>query len=288
MFFKKTITIFAVLMLLLSVLAVMPGAAAPQRGNATYSSYSQTTSTTYIKVVQNGLVLKDEKKTETTIKQTGTITTKPLFPATPGNMYMLRADGTPHAVITTALDNGASVSGRICIAGYESDWSGDLMTFGRSMKVELIDKGSIVSKWEDSDPLVSNARFIDYSVAHSGKLSPNAYLKLYVKGAEEYQKLIKDKKAPSIQPGGGITRMDGTGIDNPSVMLSKKTTPGYSAMVAISFSSSGEEIISDPDIHMVAYFDSKYAVYTGLLPFTRVIDTDVEPVYTHVSLVTTQ
>jgi hypothetical protein len=162
------------------------------------------------------------------------------------------------------------------------------MSYGHSVKMELID-GSNVWAWEDSDPSVSSARFIDYSVAHSGKLSPNAYLKLYVDGAPEYQKLIRDKKVFSFKPSGGLTRMDGSGVDNPVVRLDKKTASGYCVMIGMSYTTSGGEYLSDSDLHMVAYFDgSGRAVYNGFIPFVRVINTNTEPVYVQAALVTNQ
>lgn len=292
MFFGKKTTVFVMLMLFLSVSVVAtPGAAAPQSGNASvYSSYSQvTTSSTTIqtKVVQDGVV-QDTKVEKKMSKQVGNPVTKPLFPATMGKMYMHAPDGRDYLAITTASDDGSTVSGRICVAGLESEWMGDLMTYGHGVKIELVDNGNLIAKWENPDPEVSNARFIDYAVAHSGKLGPKAYLVLYVDGVPEYQKVIREKNIPSFHAGAGLTRTDGTGVDGASVVLNKRSMPGSCAMVGMSFSTSGGEYLSDPDMHMIAYFDGTDAVYDSFMPFTRVIDINTEPVYAEASLVTNQ
>lgn len=271
MFFRKASSMFLVLILILSVLAVaMPGAAAPQRGNATtvYSSYSQTTSTTYTKVVQDGVVLKDEKKTETKIKQAGTVVPRPLFPgAKIGNAYMYASNGRPYLAFISASDDGTKVSGRIAVAGNELDWAGDIMTYGHSVRVELIDNGTFVAKWEDSDPGVSNGdRCIDYLVPYSGTLGPQAYLRLYVDDKQEFETPISENQELSANIGVKYNANPATEVSKVTLQLGKSFS-GYVGVYAISFMSNGD-YVSDPNIRMIGYFSGKTAVYKKAIPLT--------------------
>lgn len=259
----------------------MPGAAAAQNRVIMDDSHRENVKTTHTVVIINGKELQNEKKVS---KSFETITTRPLFPgATPGHMYMHKDGRCLLAITTASVDNGV-VKGRVSLAGMERERCGELMVYRHAVRIEIIDGGNVVGEWKNPGPEISDAGFIDYVIGYSGRLGPKAYLDLYVDDVPEYRKVIREKKAPSCHAIGNI-RPDGTGIDNVTLVLDKKSFPGYSGMFDMSIMTDGGQYIADPDIHLIAYFDSESAVYERTIPFTRPIQAGTDPVYIETGIV---